>query len=68
MRTGAGVIATACPYCIRQLHSAIAKLGVGNKIKVQDITELLSQSVDLSDKSGKTGNSNRSVSQEGLHV
>jgi len=68
MRTGAGVIATACPYCIRQLNEAIAKLGVGNKIKVQDITELLSQSVDLSDQSGKTGNSNRSVSQEGLHV
>ena len=66
--TGAGVIATACPYCIRQLNEAIAKLGVGNKIKVQDITELLLQSVDLSVKSGKTGNSNRSVSQEGLHV
>jgi Fe-S oxidoreductase len=55
MGTGAEVIATACPYCIRQLHSAIVKLGVGNKIKVQDITELLLQSVDLSDKPGKTG-------------
>jgi Fe-S oxidoreductase len=54
--TSAGVIATACPYCIRQLNEAIAKLGVGNKIKVQDITELLLQSVDLSEPSGKTGN------------
>jgi Fe-S oxidoreductase len=68
MRTGAGVIATACPYCIRQLHSAIAKLGVGNKIKVQDITELLSQSVDLSEPSGKTGNNTMRVSQEGRRV
>jgi Fe-S oxidoreductase len=52
--TGAGVIATACPYCIRMLNESIAKLGVGNKIKVQDITELLLQSVDLSDTSGKS--------------
>ena len=59
--TGAGVIATACPYCIRQLNEAVAKLGVGNKIKVQDITELLLQSVDLSEPSGKTGNNNRCV-------
>jgi Fe-S oxidoreductase len=66
--TGARVIATACPYCIRTLNEGIAKLGVGNKIKVHDITELLLQSVDLSDTSGKTGNSNRSFSQEGRHV
>jgi Fe-S oxidoreductase len=46
--TGAGVIATACPYCIRTLNEAIAKLGVGNKIKVRDIAELLLESVDLS--------------------
>ena len=56
--TGAEVIATACPYCIRTLNEAIAKLGAGNKIKVQDITELLLQSVDLSDTPGKTGNNN----------
>jgi len=66
--TGAEVIVTACPYCIRTLNEAIAKLGVGNKIKVQDITELLLQSVDLSDTSGKTGNNNMSFSQEGPHV
>ena len=66
--TGAGVIATACPYCIRTLNESIAKLGVGNKIKVQDITELLLQSVDLSDTSGKTGNNNMGFSQEDRHV
>jgi Fe-S oxidoreductase len=66
--TGAAVIATSCPYCIRMLNEAIAKLGVGSKIKVQDITELLLQSVDLSDTSGKTGNNNMSFSQEGRHV
>ncbi|MDR3629845.1 MAG: heterodisulfide reductase-related iron-sulfur binding cluster [Desulfocapsaceae bacterium] len=56
MRTGAEVIATACPYCIRMLNDAVGKLGVGNKIKVQDITELLLHAVEKSDISGKTGN------------
>lgn len=55
MGTGAGVIATACPYCIRTLNEAVAKLGVGNRIKVQDITELLLQSVVLAEPSGKIG-------------
>ena len=68
MGAGAGVIATACPYCIRQLNEAVAALGVANKIRVQDITELLLQSVDLSEPSGKTGNNNRIVSQEGRRV
>ena len=66
--TGASVIATACPYCVRQLNEAVTKLGAGNKVKVQDISELLLQSVDLSHQSVKTGNSNRSFSQGGLHV
>jgi Fe-S oxidoreductase len=66
--TGASVIATACPYCIRMLNEAIQLLNVGNKIHVQDITELLLQSVDLSDISGKTGNINMSFSQEDRHV
>ena len=68
MGTGAEVIATACPFCIRMLNDAIGKLGVGNKIKVQDISELLLQSVDLSDTSDKTGNNNMSFSLEGRHV
>ena len=68
MGTGAGIIATACPYCIRMLNEAIQLLNVGNKIKVQDITELLLQSVDLSDVSGKTGINNMSISQEDRHV
>ncbi len=53
IRTGAEVVATACPYCIRTLNEAVAKLDVGNKIKVRDITELLMQSVGLSDTHGQ---------------
>lgn len=66
--TGAEVISTACPYCIRSLNEAIAKLGVGNRIRVQDVTELLLQSVDLSNTSAKSGNGTTSFSQEGGNV
>ena len=51
--SGAEVVATACPYCIRTLNEAVAKLGAGNKIKVRDITELLLQSVGCRIHKGK---------------
>ena len=70
--TGAGVIATACPYCIRMLNESIAKLGVGNQVIVRDVAELLLQSVDLSDAIAKTGKNNigalLGLCQEELHV
>ena len=66
--TGAGVIATACPYCIRTLNESIAKLGVGNQIKVQDIAELLLQSVDLSIHLPKPEKTILGLSQEDSHV
>ncbi len=52
--TGADVIATACPYCIRMLNDAVTELRVQDKIKVRDITELLIKSIDFSDLIGKT--------------
>jgi quinone-modifying oxidoreductase subunit QmoC len=66
--TGAGVIATACPYCIRTLNEAIAKLGVGKQIVVRDLAELLLESVDLSDTPAKTGKNNMRLSQGDAHV
>jgi Fe-S oxidoreductase len=68
MGTGAEVIATACPYCIRTLNESIARLGVGDRIRVQDVAELLLQSIDLSDSLAKTGNKVVSISQEGRNV
>ncbi len=61
MDTGAEVIATACPYCIRMLSDAIGKLGVEDKIKVQDVAELLCQSVDLSETRGREKTSMRDI-------
>lgn len=49
MNTGSDVIATTCPYCIRMLNNAIQKLGVQKKIIVQDLAELLVQSVKVSE-------------------
>ena len=68
MGTGATVIATACPYCIRTLNEAIARLGVGNKIIVRDIAELLLESVDLSMCLPKPEKPILGLSQEYSHV
>jgi Fe-S oxidoreductase len=46
IRTGANVVATACPYCIRMLNDAVNELGVQNQIEVRDISELLLQSIE----------------------
>lgn len=64
METGAEIIATACPYCIRMLNDAIATLGVHDKIYVRDVAELLLQSVEASFKTGHT----ESANQEEYHV
>jgi Fe-S oxidoreductase len=66
--TGAEVIATACPYCIRMLNESIAKLGVANRIKVRDVAELLWQSVDLSIQLPKPEIDYMRLSQEDSHV
>jgi Fe-S oxidoreductase len=50
MKTGADVIATACPYCIRMLNEAITELNVQDKIKVQEVGELLLASIELSNQ------------------
>jgi Fe-S oxidoreductase len=64
MATGAEIIATACPYCIRMLNDAITTLGAHNKIAVRDVAELLLQSVEASYISGQTTSAN----QEEYHV
>jgi Fe-S oxidoreductase len=64
MDTGAEIIATACPYCIRMLNNAIRKIGAQNTIAVRDVAELLLQSVEASYISGQT----KSANQEEYHV
>jgi Fe-S oxidoreductase len=42
---GAQIMATACPYCVRMLADAAKRLGVGDRLAVMDIAQLLARSV-----------------------
>ncbi len=68
MDCGAGVIATACPYCIRILNQAVGELNIEGKIVVKDVAELLLQSVGHWDGVETFEGSRPRFEQEGLHV
>ena len=65
---GAEVIATACPYCIRMLNAAVKKLGVGDRIIVKDLAELLLQSVVTKDEAKIVEHIDLGISREVCHV
>jgi Fe-S oxidoreductase len=68
LSTGAEVIATACPYCIRMLSEAVRELGVEDQIAVQDLAELLLQSAMMRDEANMTERVDLGVDQEVCHV
>ena len=68
MGTGADVIATACPYCTRMLQEAILTLGFQDRIVVQDVAELLFQSIEWKFKHPMPVHINLELDQEVLHV
>jgi Fe-S oxidoreductase len=68
LSTGAEVIATACPYCNRMLNDAVRDLGVGDRIVVRDLAELLLQSVMTKDEAKMTERVDLSVDREVCHV
>jgi Fe-S oxidoreductase len=68
LRTGAEVITTACPYCIRMLNDGVRKLGVENQIVVRDLAELLLQSVVMRDEAGIAERVDLGFDQEVRHV
>ncbi len=68
LSTGAEVIATACPYCIRMLNDAVRALGVEDRIVVRDLAELLLQSVMMKDEVKMTQRVDLSIDQEVCHV
>ncbi|RJQ50306.1 MAG: 4Fe-4S dicluster domain-containing protein [Desulfobacteraceae bacterium] len=65
LATGAQVIATACPYCIRMLNDAVRKLKAENRITVKDLSELLLQSVDAGAEANITEHAYSELEQEG---
>jgi Fe-S oxidoreductase len=68
LATGAEIIATACPFCIRMLNEAIATLGVASKIQVRDVAELLLLSVEVAYGSDAHAGKSKSANQEEYHV
>jgi Fe-S oxidoreductase len=68
LSTGAEVIATACPYCIRMLSEAVRELGVEDQIAVRDLAELLLQSVMMRGEANRTERVDLGVDQEVYHV
>jgi Fe-S oxidoreductase len=46
--TKAELVATACPYCLLMFDDAIRSKGLGDKVKVLDISEILEMQVDNS--------------------
>jgi len=68
LSTGAEVIATACPYCIRMLNDAVRALGIGDRIAVRDLAELLRQSVMMEDGAGMTERVDLGIDREVCHV
>jgi Fe-S oxidoreductase len=45
LETGADTIATACPFCLIQLTSAIKSLDVEKQIVAKDIAELIAEAL-----------------------
>jgi len=68
LRSGAEMIATACPYCIRLLNDAVRELGVADRIAVRDLAELLRQSVGMEDAAQMTEHVGRDIDREVCHV
>jgi Fe-S oxidoreductase len=68
LSTGAEVIATACPYCIRMLNDALRELGAVNQIVVRDLAELLLQSMVVRAEANMTKRVDLGFDQEVCHV
>jgi Fe-S oxidoreductase len=68
LSTGAQVIATACPYCIRMLDEAVRELGVGDRIAVRDLAELILQSLVMRDTAKMTERVDLGIDREICHV
>jgi len=47
LEVGANLIATACPWCHIMLENAVRDLGVEDKIRIMDISEILVEALSL---------------------
>jgi Fe-S oxidoreductase len=50
LSTGAEVIATACPLCMHMLDDAVRAMNVASRIKVRDLADLVSRSLEMKEE------------------
>ncbi len=46
METGAGIIASACPFCLTMMEDGVATKNLRGAIRTQDIVELVAASIE----------------------
>jgi len=44
--TGAGIIATGCPFCFVMMDDGVKELGAGDTVVVKDLAMLLAEALD----------------------
>jgi len=66
--TGAEVLVTACPFCLRMLNDAVAALGVKDRIVVRELAEFLWESMEIKDETHTAPYDNSVFDQEVVHV
>jgi Fe-S oxidoreductase len=68
LASGAEVIVTACPYCLRMLYKSVGELGVKDQIAVRDLAQLLWQSVMMDDEENMMARIDLAVGEEVCYV
>ena len=46
VETGAGIVATACPYCLQMFEDGIKAKETEESLKVMDVAELLREAIE----------------------
>jgi Fe-S oxidoreductase len=68
LSSGAEIIATACPFCMRMLAAAVENLGLGDRLRVMDVAELLFNAMDGINQMKPVSNSRLIKDREACHV
>jgi Fe-S oxidoreductase len=46
LETGAGVVASACPFCLTMMEDAVSTKDVRGTIRAQDVVELVAAAIE----------------------
>ncbi len=46
VETGAGVVASACPFCLTMMEDAVSTKNLRGTIRTQDVVELIAASIE----------------------